>query len=36
MAKPTIPQGVKDFQADKKYAKATEIVTLTCHGREGS
>ena len=24
----TIPQGVKDFQADEKYAKATEIVTL--------
>ena len=24
----TIPQGVKDFQADAKYVKATEIVTL--------
>ncbi|MCC6124516.1 MAG: hypothetical protein IT426_06125 [Pirellulales bacterium] len=23
-----IPQGVKDFQADEKFAKATEIVTL--------
>jgi hypothetical protein len=24
----SIPQGVKDFQADEKYVKATEIVTL--------
>ena len=30
----TIPQGVKDFQADEKYAKATEIVTLKAADKE--